>query len=268
MATLQSTLLHPRTDSELRVAQMDPWFHNIRLPDGTQTAPQHPLGDFPSYKWRQIEPHIPADLSGWRALDIGCNAGFSSLELARRGATIDALDIDPRYLEQADWIFEQHGMRSRINLMQGSVYDLIGGGQYDIVWFMGVLYHLRYPLLALDIVARMVKRLLVFQTLEMPGNDKEKDIYKDLPINERRRMRKRGWPRMAFIEHKLAGDSTNWWAPDGVCTRAMLRSAGLRIVASPAAEIYVCEPNPLRDPCLRDMAEADFRALTRNLRAP
>ncbi|HEX2099456.1 MAG TPA: DUF1698 domain-containing protein, partial [Candidatus Synoicihabitans sp.] len=63
-----------------------PWFHNIHLPDGTQTAPNHPLGDFPRFKWQQIADHLPHDLTGWRVLDIGCNAGFYTVELARRGA--------------------------------------------------------------------------------------------------------------------------------------------------------------------------------------
>ena len=70
------------------IAALGPWFHNLHLPDGTQTAPGHFLGDFPTFKWEQIRDHLPTDLSGWTALDIGCNAGFYSFELARRGATV------------------------------------------------------------------------------------------------------------------------------------------------------------------------------------
>ncbi len=68
------------------IAALGPWFHNLHLPDGRQTAPGHPLGDFPSFKWRELAPSLPQDLTGWSALDIGCNAGFYSFELARRGA--------------------------------------------------------------------------------------------------------------------------------------------------------------------------------------
>ena len=71
-------------DLEQRIKELSPWFHNLHLPDGTQTAPDHFLGDFPSYKWREIASCLPEDLTGWRALDIGCNAGFYSFELARR----------------------------------------------------------------------------------------------------------------------------------------------------------------------------------------
>ena len=52
---------------------------------------------------------------------------------------------------------------------------------------------------------------------------------------------------MAFIEHKFAGDPTNWWVANHAACEAMLRSAGMKIVARPADEIYVCEPGQ-RDP--------------------
>src|SRR3546814_10349498 len=83
-----------------QVAALGPWFHNLHLPDGTETAPDHPLGDFPAFKWQQVTRHLPEDLSGWTALDIGCNAGFYSFELAKRGAMVTGIDIDPAYLHQ------------------------------------------------------------------------------------------------------------------------------------------------------------------------
>jgi tRNA (mo5U34)-methyltransferase len=54
-----------------------------------------------------------------------------------------------------------------------------------------------------------------------------------------------GWPKMAFIEKKLAGDPTNWWAANHAAAEAMLRSSGMRILARPADEIYVCQPAAL-----------------------
>src|SRR4051794_6546973 len=83
------------------IRRLGPWFHNLTLPSGQTTAPDHPLGDFPSFKWQQIAPHVPEDLRGARALDIGCNAGFYSIELAKRGAHVVAVDHDPHYLRQA-----------------------------------------------------------------------------------------------------------------------------------------------------------------------
>ncbi len=63
------------------VRQLGPWFHNLHLPDGTQTEPNHLLGDFPRLMWEQIAETIPADLAGWTVADIGCNAGFYSFEM-------------------------------------------------------------------------------------------------------------------------------------------------------------------------------------------
>lgn len=231
----------PREDRVLD--QLGPWFHNLHLPDGRQTAPHHVLGDFPRFKWRRIEHAVPADLSGWSVLDVGCNAGFYSFELARRGAFVRGIDVDPHYLRQARWAVEQLGLADRVRFEQRQVYDLAREDeQYDLIWFMGVFYHLRHPLLALDILARKTRRLLMFQTMSFP----EPEILEtpgDLPLDDRDRLLQPGWPRMAFIEHRLAGDPTNWWAANAACAEAMLRSSGLRILDRPAREIYLCEPH-------------------------
>jgi tRNA (mo5U34)-methyltransferase len=245
------------------IAALGPWFHNLHLPDGRQTAPGHPLGDFPASKWRQIEAHVPADLSGWRALDIGCNAGFYSFALAARGAEVVALDVDPRYLRQARWAATRLGLAERVRFRQGTVYELARERDaFDLVLFTGVLYHLRHPLLALDIVARRVARLLVFQTLTMPGAQ-ALDGPRDLDLDERALLAAPGWPRMAFLEHRLEGDPTNWWAPDPACCEALLRSSGLRVVARPGHEIYLCEPDPAADGLARRLADEELDAVLR-----
>ena len=223
------------------IAELGPWFHNLHLPDGRETAPEHPLGDFPAFKWRQIEGCLPADLSGARALDIGCNAGFYAFELAARGAEVLALDLDEHYLEQGRWAAQLLDPDGRIEFRQGSVYDLVEvEGSFEVVLFMGVLYHLRYPLLGLDVVAEKVGGTLVLQTLTMPGEEPA-GTPEDLEIDERRRLAEPGWPRAAFVEHRLAGDPTNWWAADAACVEAMARSAGLRVTGRPGHEIWICE---------------------------
>src|SRR3712207_5340586 len=110
MSTLQEPVMSgfrdaPRGEGAVpaEVERLGPWFHNLHLPDGTQTAPDHWLGDFPSFKWQQLAPHLPQDLTGWSCLDIGCNAGFYTFELAKRGATVLGIDVDERYLRQARW---------------------------------------------------------------------------------------------------------------------------------------------------------------------
>lgn len=240
--TLQSDFRNPATDLEREIAALDPWFHNLHLPGGVQTAPNHPLGDFPRFKWEEIAPHIPANLSGWTALDVGCNAGFYSFELARRGADVTAVDADPRYLRQARWAASKIDPPRPVRFREMQVYDLArAGDRFDLVWFMGVFYHLRYPLLALDILSQCTRRLLVFQTLTMPG-DSTGDVPDNLPLDRRIELRNEGWPAMAFIEKQLAGDPTNWWVPNLSCTEALLRSSGFSVIARPGHEIFVCQP--------------------------
>jgi tRNA (mo5U34)-methyltransferase len=227
---------------EMEIAALAPWFHNLHLPDGTETAPSHFLGDFPGYKWRALAPHLPTDLQGWTALDIGCNAGYYSFELARRGASVTGIDVDPHYLRQAEWAARELGLENDVEFREMQVYDLADEQeQFDLVLFMGVFYHLRYPLLGLDIVARHTRHTMVFQTLTMPGMDVHADTT-DHPINERDVLNEPGWPRMAFVEHRFASDPTNWWVPNHAAVEAMLRSSGMEVRAHLGHEIYVCQP--------------------------
>jgi tRNA (mo5U34)-methyltransferase len=235
------------------IAELGPWFHNLHLPDGSQTAPDHPLGDFPRFKWLQLASHLPEDLSGWRALDLGCNAGFYSFELARRGAGVVGFDVDEHYLRQAEWAAERFGLEEQVEFRQLHVYDLVRlEERFDLVLFMGLLYHLRHPLLALDAVAEHARRLIVVQTLTMPGEE-ALSAPPDLSIGERERMRERGWPVMAFVEQRLEDDPTNWWAPSQACVEAMARSAGLELLARPGHEIYVFRPSQLPPPVQREL---------------
>ena len=223
------------------IEQLKPWFHNLHI-NGNQTYANHYLGDFPNFKWQEIAPHLPADLSGKTVLDIGCNAGFYTFELAKRGAQVTAIDLDQHYLKQARWAAKELRLEHQVEFRQQQVYDLAKSNeQYDIVWFMGVLYHLRYPLLALDIVAEKVKELLVFQTLTMPGEG-ELQVDDNYSLNDRADMLKEDFPRMAFIERNLNNDPTNWWAPNhaGIC--AMLRTSGLQVRQQVGHELYFCTP--------------------------
>jgi len=230
--------------------------------NGVWTAPDHPLGDFPAFKWRQIEGSLPLDLRGARALDVGCNAGFYSFELAARGAEVLALDPDDHYLQQGRWAAQFLDPEGRVEFRQGSVYDLVDvEGGFEVVLFMGVLYHLRHPLLALDVVAEKLGGKLVLQTLTMPGRDSP-GTPADVEIGDRKRLLEPGWPRAAFIEHQLAGDPTNWWAADPACVEAMARSAGLRIAERPAHEFWICERDEENDHA-RDLRRTELRAATR-----
>ncbi len=244
------------------IRALAPWFHNLHLPDGRQTAPGHFLGDFPAYKWQELAAVLPAQMAGWRVLDIGCNAGFYSIELAKRGARVTAIDVNAHYLKQARWAAAQFGVLENIELHCMQVYDLARWqGRFDLVLFLGVFYHLRYPLLGLDIVSRRVGRMMVFQTLTMPGEQIAPPMD-DLPFEARDSLADVGWPKMAFIEQRFANDPTNWWAPNHAGVLAMLRSCGMRLVGQPGREMYLCEPDPANPSCIETWNSDEYLAVT------
>src|SRR4051794_23162063 len=120
-----STKLNSRwtlKEIEQRVRDLGRWFHNLDL-DGVKTAPDHFLGDYPKVKWNRFAHAIPADLRGLSVLDIGCNAGFYSIEMKRRGAErVLGIDWDENYLAQARFAAEICG--ADIELRQMSVYEV------------------------------------------------------------------------------------------------------------------------------------------------
>lgn len=222
-----------------RVQALGPWFHNLDL-RGVRTAPEHFLGDYPTVKWRRFAQAVPADLRGRTVLDIGCNAGFHSLELKRRGADrVLGIDFDPDYLAQARFAAEISGLD--VEYRQLSAYDVGAlGERFDIVLFIGVLYHLRHPLLALDLIHEHVARdMLVFQSMQR-GSNHVLPLADDYPFAQTDVFHESGYPKLHFIERSYAHDPTNWWVPNRSCTEAMLRSAGFGIESHPEEEVYIC----------------------------
>jgi len=227
-----------------KIQELGEWFHNLNL-HGVHTAPNHFLGDFPNIKWHRISQRIPLDLSGASVLDIGCNAGFYSIEMKRRGADrVLGIDVDDRYLNQAR--FAAATLDLDIEFRKGSVYQLENvAGSFDYVIFMGVLYHLRYPLMALDTVVKKVAGKLIFQTM-LRGSRESQAWAKDYSFWQEEMFSNPRFPAMYFIEQKYSGDPTNWWIPNCAAAEAMLRSAGLEILSHPEEETWICEPRRVR----------------------
>ena len=226
-------------DLQRRVQALAPWFHDMDL-NGVRTAPDHFLYDYPNMKWKRFAHAVPEDLSGKSVLDIGCNAGFYSMEMKRRGADrVLGIDFDDRYLDQARLASEVRG--HDIEFRKLSVYDLAQlGERFDLVIFMGVLYHLRHPLLALDLIHEHVADdLLLFQSMQRGSNEIE-PVATDYDFFEQEHFKAPGYTKMYFIEHQYSGDWTNWWAPNAACSAAMLRSSGFEIVEQPEGEVFMC----------------------------
>lgn len=207
-----------RAEIEKRVAELGPWLHNIEL-DGVMTAPTHFLDDNPRQKWKRFAHAVPLDLTGKSVLDVGCNAGFYSLEMKRRGARrVVAIDRSDFYLEQARFASRVTGVDIEIRKLDVYAVGELGA-TFDVVLFMGVLDHLRHPLLALDLLREhVVGETLVFQSVQ--SDHRASDV-----------------PQMHFVEHRAA----NTWVPNRSCVEAMLRSAGFTIETQPEGEVYVCK---------------------------
>lgn len=252
MSQFAQQLEAPRTawnaqELEGRIRELGPWFHNLRL-GGIETAPDHFLGDYPQIKFASFRQAVPEDLTGMTVLDIGCNAGFYSMEMKRRGAErVVGIDTDEHYLRQARFAAQVSGVD--VEFRQLPVWEVAKLGEtFDLVIFMGVLYHLRHPLLALDLIHEHVARdLMLFQTMQRGSRDVVA-VAPDYDFNEPAPFDEPGYPKMHFIEERYSHDETNWWVPNRACTEAMLRSAGFSIEAHPEPEVYLCRWQPVTVP--------------------
>lgn len=228
-----------------RIEELGPWFQNLRI-GGMETAPDHPLGDYPAFKWEGFRHAVPEDLTGRSVLDIGCNAGFYAMEMARRGAArVVGIDSDPRYLAQARLAADEAGIDLELHEM--SVYDVARlRERFDLVIFMGVFYHLRHPLLALDLLrAHVVGERMLFQSMQR-GSREAGPVAEDYDFDDTTPFARADWPRLHFVEHRYAQDPTNWFVPNRAAVEAMLRSAGFTIEAHPEPEVYLCGKAPTR----------------------
>lgn len=234
------------------VRRLAPWFHNIDLGHGIHTAADHYLGDYPRFKFERFAHALPKDLTDRSVLDIGCNGGFYSLEMKRRGAAkVVGIDSDERYLAQARLAAGALGFEG-VEFKKLSVYDVaLLRERYDLVIFMGVLYHLRHPLLALDLIREHVAGdMMLFQTMQR-GAEEIADVPGDYPFHvpgtfdPPAYFDAPGYPKMHFIEREYAHDWSNWWAPNRACSEAMLRAAGFTIESRPEAEVYLCRTAPV-----------------------
>ena len=194
-----------------QIEQLGPWFHNLHLPDGTQTAPDHFLGDFPAYKWLEISPFPAGGPDRHPGAGHRLQRRLLQLRTGEEGRGGDGHRQDERYLKQAQWAAKIMDLHHRIEFRQLSVYQLARESEvYDLVWFMGVLYHLRYPLLALDIVRRCCGRQMIFQTMTLPG-DEVYPVEADYPLQQREAMNIRAgrrWPSSSTGSrrpHQLVG---------------------------------------------------------------
>ena len=204
----------PMTDLRARVEAIR-WYHTIDLGGGivTRGVDDSPL--------RLSRVQLPASLAGKTVLDIGAWDGFFSFECERRGAArVVAADHfswhGTGWGTKAGFTLARDALGSRVEDLDIDVMDLSAErvGSFDVVLFLGVLYHLRHPFLALERVASVTRDQLILETVV------------DL-VGFRR-------PAMAFYPgRELNNDPTNWWGPNVPAVREMLKSLGFDRVTGP-----------------------------------
>jgi tRNA (mo5U34)-methyltransferase len=189
------------------------WYHSICLGNGIVTP-----GWEKKTASRLKKLHIPDDLRGMTVLDVGAWDGFFSFEAERRGservlATDSYTWLGKGWGSKAGFELARRALNSRVEDMTIDVFELSPErvGAFDLVLFLGVLYHIRHPLLALERIFSVTRKQLILET------------HTDMMWNRR--------PAMVFYpDGELHGDSTNLWGPNSAAVVAMLKSVGFRRV--------------------------------------
>jgi tRNA (mo5U34)-methyltransferase len=223
------------------IAAVD-WYHTMDLGNGITTP-----GRVGCLSPEQLEI---GRLDGMTVLDIGAWDGAYSFMAERLGARrVLATDLvvwsEVWKTGNAGFQLARRVLKSNVEDMTIDVMDLSPSrpGVFDVVLFLGVLYHLRHPLLALERIFNVVGEQLILET------------HIDLADLSR--------PAMAFYPGtELAGDPTNWWAPNPPAVEAMLKSVGFRTVKT----ISIFRPlsmhwwSPNDHAALKDQGRAIFHA--------
>jgi tRNA (mo5U34)-methyltransferase len=217
-----------------RVEELGPWFHNYELASGVWTNPsgRFPGIEYPLERWRLIEQFLP-ELEGKSCLDVGCSSGFFSLKLKEMGAAY-VLGVDfeqqPQAIEQSQFAARTLGLDVEFRNM--SAYDL-GTLQrkFDLVLFMGVFYHLRHPLVALEAIHSLCGGTLIFQTITTPHQGNLSGLDRTITTNvdlHSSTLLETQFPALRFLEGALNGDLSCWFIPNVQAVAAMLRVCGFK----------------------------------------
>ncbi len=259
-----------------QLSTMRPWHHNVELAPGVWTNPQ--MGDHPMARWKLIEPYVPEDLSGKTVLDLGCSSGFFSAMFKKRGAErVVAVDISDSAVREAQLLTEI--FETPVEIIQSDIYDFLiaSHDQFDYVIFLGIFYHLRAPLFALDKLFNLTRERLYFQTwvrnegailtrarrvlfaayefgvlikrgkFDQALNSvwrnltKSLEIPDNLSIDQSYLMSHPDFPKLSFIQKSANNDPTNWWVADSRSIRAILESVGYKTIKQISDDTFICD---------------------------
>jgi tRNA (mo5U34)-methyltransferase len=222
-----------RLELEREIAERGPWFHNMNLAEGvwTNSNASGPGLDYPAARWEWVKDLI-GDVAGKHCLDVGCSSGFFSLKLRQLGAA-SVLGVDQgeqlKAIEQARFATKTLGMDVEFRPL--SAYDLASlPDSYDLVLFLGVFYHLRHPMVALEAIRKVCRGRLIIQTVTIPhdgGTSKIKtpEIMTDTGLRAPSLLGADA-PMMRFVPGALDGDGSCWFVPNVQAVMALLSCCG------------------------------------------
>lgn len=226
------------SDADVRamIAAYPRWYHRIEVRPGVITPG---INDSPA-NLHMLD--LPADCSGMRVLDLGARDGFFSFELERRGADVVAVDSAPA--ERTGFPIAAQLLESRVVLRQANLYNLSAAdlGTFDVVLFLGLLYHLPDPLRALRIIRGLCRSRMYLETLVI-------DEAVLLPDGSEAPLagmdaRLAAIPLMRFFPGAACNnDHTNFWGPNVRCVEAMLEETEFhveRMVRVPRRAVFQC----------------------------
>jgi tRNA (mo5U34)-methyltransferase len=229
---------HTKEEIERRVEELGWWYHHFELPSGVWTGDGEPPAYDPGERWQLIEPHLD-NLEDKSVLDVGGNSGYFTLRMKQLGAGRCVM-VEPvvEFVDQAEFVFEQFEVDVEVVNEDVHVYCLTTDERFDYVFFLGLFYHLKYPVLVLDRLAEMTKEQIFFNS-HIEGPPAEIGTLGDV---ERGDLQSAAFPRMSFIEGAYRGDLSNWWVPNYEALEPLARSAGLKPIARPHPEMLIAEP--------------------------
>lgn len=217
-------------EAQKMIASFPYWYQRIYLGNDLYTLPHHAYHED---VWSYFAPTFPKDLQGASVLDIGCNAGYFSIQTKLRNAGhVLGLEMVDDYFRQADLCKAIWG--TEIEYRLADVHTL-GNLQerFDIAIFTGILYHLENPLQVLREVGRLCNDAVILET-EIIQVDPTSKVYVRLGKYGQHKSTPVHTGIMKFIERdEMNGDGSNWWIPDTECVYAMLRSAGFQYFSKP-----------------------------------
>jgi tRNA (mo5U34)-methyltransferase len=116
--------------------------------------------------FQEIDRRYPEGIKGIRCLDVACNEGFFSHLLYRRGAIVTGIDIRTSNIERALAVREIYGLDpDRLSFKVEDFYELPSDAEaYEIVLFLGLLYHIENPMLAIRKLHQLTQQLCVIET--------------------------------------------------------------------------------------------------------